>query len=302
MAIALAAAWISYQFTNTYANGFHKNYFYYLLTFYGFALYGIWAQIIVRALISDHFPTEGPAGMIGHLLAVLSLPFLFISWLMLIKMGYSLVEAVQEKKAQKIHLALLAGAIVVAWAALYFISGKRPPSAGTMVYPAMGAMLLGELAYLLSFAGIIWRRSTHFRGPVRALIFRFVLLMLAGGVLRAAALPFLPAGSWYPALLLLLYFLSNFPPLFYLRKHADTIFTPVFAGFPSEEKKALLFEKYEITKREREIVNKICEGKTNRQIADELFISLQTVKDHTHRIYTKIGIHSRLKLVQLVNG
>ncbi|MCK5470499.1 MAG: response regulator transcription factor, partial [Cyclobacteriaceae bacterium] len=46
----------------------------------------------------------------------------------------------------------------------------------------------------------------------------------------------------------------------------------------------------------------ICEGKTNQQIADELFISLQTVKDHTHRIYSKIGINSRMKLVQLVNN
>jgi ATP/maltotriose-dependent transcriptional regulator MalT len=32
-----------------------------------------------------------------------------------------------------------------------------------------------------------------------------------------------------------------------------------------------------------------------------LFISLQTVKDHTHRIYSKIGIRSRMQLVQLVN-
>ncbi len=60
--------------------------------------------------------------------------------------------------------------------------------------------------------------------------------------------------------------------------------------------------KYQITKREREIVEQICQGKTNQQIADELFISLQTVKDHTHRIYTKIGINGRMKLVQLVNA
>jgi DNA-binding NarL/FixJ family response regulator len=57
-----------------------------------------------------------------------------------------------------------------------------------------------------------------------------------------------------------------------------------------------------ISKREKEIVQQICEGKTNQQIADELFISLQTVKDHTHRIYSKIGINSRMKLVQLVNN
>jgi DNA-binding NarL/FixJ family response regulator len=42
---------------------------------------------------------------------------------------------------------------------------------------------------------------------------------------------------------------------------------------------------------------KIWLGKTNKQIAEELFISLQTVKDHTHRIYSKLGVKSRTQLV-----
>ena len=61
-------------------------------------------------------------------------------------------------------------------------------------------------------------------------------------------------------------------------------------------------DRYGVTKRERQIVEKICLGKTNKQIAEELFISLQTVKDHTHRIYSKIGINSRMQLVQLMNA
>ena len=101
---------------------------------------------------------------------------------------------------------------------------------------------------------------------------------------------------------MLLYFLSNISPLFYLKLKADLIFIPVFAGSPSDEKKELLYAKYSITKREKDIVEAICKGMTNQQIADELFISLQTVKDHTHRIYSKIGINSRMKLVQLVNS
>ena len=48
-------------------------------------------------------------------------------------------------------------------------------------------------------------------------------------------------------------------------------------------------------------MEKICLGKTNKQFAEELFISLQTVKDHTHRIYSKIGVNSRVQLVQLMN-
>ena len=63
-----------------------------------------------------------------------------------------------------------------------------------------------------------------------------------------------------------------------------------------------MFEQYGVTKRERQIFSTICLGKTNKQIADELFISLQTVKDHTHRIYSKVGINGRTQLVQMMNA
>jgi DNA-binding CsgD family transcriptional regulator len=57
---------------------------------------------------------------------------------------------------------------------------------------------------------------------------------------------------------------------------------------------------YEISKREAEIVLEICSGKSNKAISEKLFITLQTVKDHNHRIYTKTGIQSRVQLSNLV--
>ena len=103
-------------------------------------------------------------------------------------------------------------------------------------------------------------------------------------------------------MVILLYFASNLPPLFYLKINADLIFKPIQADHTNQEKMEYIFIRYHISKREKEIIQQICDGKTNQQIADELFISLQTVKDHTHRIYSKIGINSRMKLVQLVNN
>jgi DNA-binding NarL/FixJ family response regulator len=57
---------------------------------------------------------------------------------------------------------------------------------------------------------------------------------------------------------------------------------------------------YEISKREAEIILEICTGKSNKDIAETLFITLQTVKDHTHRIYTKTGVKNRVYLANLV--
>jgi two-component system response regulator DegU len=51
-----------------------------------------------------------------------------------------------------------------------------------------------------------------------------------------------------------------------------------------------------LTKREREIVSLICLGYRNKEIAQKLDISEQTVKSHCNRIYKKVGVTDRLQL------
>jgi DNA-binding CsgD family transcriptional regulator len=57
---------------------------------------------------------------------------------------------------------------------------------------------------------------------------------------------------------------------------------------------------YGISKREGEVIQLVCQGLTNQEIADTLFISLKTVKDHNYRIYQKTGVRNRVELTQLV--
>jgi DNA-binding NarL/FixJ family response regulator len=58
---------------------------------------------------------------------------------------------------------------------------------------------------------------------------------------------------------------------------------------------------HEISPREQDIIRAICQGLSNQQIADKLFISLQTVKDHTSRIYFKTNCSSRARLIAMLN-
>ena len=50
--------------------------------------------------------------------------------------------------------------------------------------------------------------------------------------------------------------------------------------------------------RQRVIVWLLCQGLSNREIADRLFICEQTVKSHLHHIFKKVGVSNRLQLVQ----
>jgi DNA-binding NarL/FixJ family response regulator len=57
-----------------------------------------------------------------------------------------------------------------------------------------------------------------------------------------------------------------------------------------------------LTAREREVLNLLARGLSNRDIAEELVITNKTVKNHLSRIYEKIGVHSRAEAIALWLG
>ncbi|MFI7633054.1 response regulator [Nonomuraea sp. NPDC049400] len=52
-----------------------------------------------------------------------------------------------------------------------------------------------------------------------------------------------------------------------------------------------------LTARELEVVRAVARGRTNQQIADELFISLSTVKGHVSCIMAKLALRNRVEIV-----
>jgi non-specific serine/threonine protein kinase len=57
-----------------------------------------------------------------------------------------------------------------------------------------------------------------------------------------------------------------------------------------------------LTRREREIAERVAAGRTNREIAQELVISQRTVESHVEHILAKLGMTTRTKLAVLLAG
>ena len=53
-----------------------------------------------------------------------------------------------------------------------------------------------------------------------------------------------------------------------------------------------------VTPREHEILGLIAEGLSNREIGERLFVSENTVKTHSARLFDKLGVSRRLRAVQ----
>ena len=57
---------------------------------------------------------------------------------------------------------------------------------------------------------------------------------------------------------------------------------------------------FQLSKREAEVVRLICQGLANREIAENLFISEFTVKDHIKNVMRKMRAGSRNEIVALL--
>jgi DNA-binding NarL/FixJ family response regulator len=68
--------------------------------------------------------------------------------------------------------------------------------------------------------------------------------------------------------------------------------TPFFDGFR---------EKYRLSRRETQILKMISEGMLNKDIADTLSLSIQTIETHRKNIHQKLQVTSRVELMKKVN-
>jgi len=75
-----------------------------------------------------------------------------------------------------------------------------------------------------------------------------------------------------------------------------------FSGLDEIQKKQIVSAKIPqpITERENEVLNLILAGKSNQAIAEELFVSINTIKTHVKNIYSKFDVTSRAELISAV--
>lgn len=76
-----------------------------------------------------------------------------------------------------------------------------------------------------------------------------------------------------------------------------TLSPAAVAALSHEEQRSQVRTDHELSPREVEVMELIARGRTNPQIATELFLSEKTVKNHINRIFAKLGVEARAQAV-----
>jgi len=204
-------------------------------------------------------------------------------------------------------LTLLALVVMALCAAAIFLPfGSRLESGGQSLILGTG-FRLGAIGYVLTFTGMIalgfacigrvWHteKRVFVLGLMLFAAFGWLETLIGlPGNLRQTSLSLSEKGQFLYSsipyalygIFLIWYFLNRFSP----------------AAAPALALSDAFAAKYGITDREKEIIRAIIKGRSNADIAAELFISLATVKTHLHNIYGKIGVESRFELLARLRG
>jgi len=99
-----------------------------------------------------------------------------------------------------------------------------------------------------------------------------------------------------------MYFLINLPPLFYLKEYLSKHFRQSVFGQAENLNFKDVFDEYGLTNREQEISALMIEGRSNKEIADELYISIKTVRNHIYNIFQKFRVNNRTKFFIMIRN
>ena len=78
--------------------------------------------------------------------------------------------------------------------------------------------------------------------------------------------------------------------------------SPLLEKQEEEKEKDDVYERFNISNREKEIVQMVLKGLSNNEICEKIFISLNTIKNHLKNIFKKTGVKNRIELVRLFQG
>ncbi len=163
--------------------------------------------------------------------------------------------------------------------------------------------VLQIVLFLLACLVLAWfiigggRRDNNESITTRAFRWFGVFYLGGCGLILASAVFFGPAHGVIHSLIYLAF--NLFPFVWYRRWLEDESCGPdgVADGVASGEKLNRICAEYGISERQQEIIELLLQGKSNPDIAEALYISPNTVKNHLYKLYQKLGVKSRFELI-----
>ena len=78
----------------------------------------------------------------------------------------------------------------------------------------------------------------------------------------------------------------------------SSLFSQIVEHAINGSKPSVIVESVRMTKRERQVIELIADGSTNKEIAQKLHLSHYTIKSHVHNILEKLALNTRVQIAK----
>ena len=290
-AMAAGSTLLLTRLIQEYKLPFLRSLFYYIIFIFAFGFYGVWGQFLIVSVAGKNLTPE-LLSSISVISLLLGLPFLIFGWLMLLQFAAETRLFVFKGIYTGTFLVFNFGILIVLG---FFIKDSSFDDALPVIkyYYASASTLFSVIAALLLLSG---KECSVKSGDCKVI----AIIIVAGTLAQAVAILFIHQEVWMAMTFVFLIFSSTSLMIIFMSYKAEM--QVLHYAIPDQPPAGIedFFRKYDISPREADIIREICNGLSNQETADKLFISLQTVKDHTSRIYSKINVRSRMQLMNLV--
>ena len=280
-----------------------QSYLYYRILSFAFGIYGLLGAVLIRFILENLDSPSTTIQTIGQFLPFLGVPFLIAGWYLFIKLCRELVN---KKLSSLFTLSFFSFHILFFLAygfAIIYMSGFKTVQHDQVSNLIKLAFICLEIIVLIIALSQLFFYINQIKEKTkRSFILNFGYINL---FIHSIIIVLFFYANFHFAILvvyLFVYFTGDIPPILYMGSYLHKHHKPVYSSQENKMDLGQLVKKYGISKREEEVIHLISEGKTNKEIADALFISLQTVKDHNYNIYLKTGVRNRVELVNMINS
>lgn len=293
---------LSQKLLKRYGYKFLNYYFLYIIFFYVYGFLNFTGRLMVAQIFKESTSTLHMASQVVGVTAspvfIISL-FFAVSWIR---------ELVGKRIPMTIKGVYWAVQTILLTAFFYGLANlvrtKDFSTAGPIFQVVIGAELFFILLILLQ---LYWGTGT-LPDKTRKRLARdlgyiylgcFSLMVIFGYIIR---IPFYiyPDVLSYQVIVTFLFFFINIPSIVYLNIFLKKNHGKWGTHPPDPARLANLYTRHNVTVREQEIIELLMKGKTNEEIADELYLSTKTVKNYVSNIYRKTGVKNRVQLINLI--
>ncbi len=278
-----------------------NTYVYYQILLFIFGLYGLLGNLFIRKVLLDISLEPGLIRSIIEFVPFLGIPVLITAWFMFVKMCLEMVGKAVNKMASFVYFGMVLLFLLFYGYMLVYYYGMETSEALVLTQylkPVFLGVQLLTLCIAFYTLYVIGARVKPVKKMRMLRIFAHINVLVS--LISILAFYLSDQDTWIEKAYLVVFFAGQLPGILFLGYYLDSHFLTTTEETSLSDIHVNFIASYKLSKREWEIVQEICEGLTNKQISEKLFISLQTVKDHTHRIYKKTAVKNRVQLVNMI--